>query len=154
MILDSRRKWVGIFLFPLLLLTGLCHASPPCAATIAELKALLGDQSFPLKWHETTMDDGKPLVLSILEKNGSLVLEFMKTGEGLWAESACVVCRKGTDLEARFAEGQARLGPAASWAMRLTLGGGGQFTLTKLGFEQLRIVTTGWSGTFTSRDPK
>lgn len=62
-----RRKWVGLLLFPLLSLTGVCHASP-CAATISDLRGLLADQAFPLKWRETTMDDGKPLVLSILER--------------------------------------------------------------------------------------
>lgn len=78
----------------------------------------------------------------------------MKTGEGLWAESVGVVCLRGTDLEARFSEGQVRLGPAASWIMQPTLAKGGQFTLTKLGTEQLRIATTGWSGTFSSRERK
>jgi hypothetical protein len=150
----SRRQWVGFLLFPLLTLTGECHASPPCAATISDLRILLADQSFPLKWHETTMDDGKPLVLSILERNGSLFLEFVKTGEGLWAESASIVCLKGADLEARFAQGQVRLGPAANWAMQYTLANGGQFTLTKLGAEQLRIATAGWTGTFSSRQQK
>jgi hypothetical protein len=150
-----RRKWAVFFLFPLLWLIGECRASPPCAATISDLRALLADQSFPLQWHETTMDDGKPLVLSILERNGSLVLEFVKTGEGRWAESASIVCLKaGADLEARFAQGQVRLGPAANWAMQYTLANGGKFTLTKLGAEQLRIATTGWSGTFSSRQKK
>jgi hypothetical protein len=51
----SRRQWVGFLLLPLLTLSGECHASPPCAATISDLRILLADQSFPLKWHETTM---------------------------------------------------------------------------------------------------
>ena len=29
-------------------------------------------------------------------------LEFTKTGEGLWAESRGVICKTGTDFEARF----------------------------------------------------
>src|SRR5712664_4093259 len=94
----SRRKWASCFLFPLLSLAGECHASPPCAKTIDDLRALLADQSFPLKWHETTMDDGKPLVLSILERDGALFLEFVKTDEGLWAESAGTLCLNGADL--------------------------------------------------------
>jgi hypothetical protein len=138
-------------LFFLLSVGGEGHAMPPCAATIIEMRALVADPSFPLKWHETTMDDHKPLVLTIFERNGALYLEFMKTGEGLWAESLSVVCRKGEDLEARFAAEDVRLGPAASWTTRLAFVNGGQFILTRLGMEQLRIATTGWSGTFSSR---
>jgi hypothetical protein len=141
----------GRFLLPLMLLAGECHAAPPCADTIIALRALLIDQAFPLRWYETSMDDDKPLVLSIVERNGLLFLEFVKTGEGLWAESASVLCLKGESLEARFASEQVRLGPAANWAMRLTLPKGGQFTLTRMGDEQLRVATTGWSGTFSSR---
>jgi hypothetical protein len=122
-----------------------------CAATIGEMRALLGDQSFPLKWQETTMNDGKPLVVSIQERNGSLFLEFIKTREGLWAESAGVMCKAGADFETRFAEDQIRLGPAASWVMRYALGHGGKFTMTKLGPEQLRIATSGWNGVFSPR---
>jgi hypothetical protein len=138
-------------LLPLASLAGESRAAQPCAATISELRALLADQSWPLKWRETTMDDGKPLVLSILERNGSLFLKFDKTGDGLWAEGAGIVCPKGNDLEVRFVGEQVRLGPAANWTTQFTFANGGEFTLTKLGAEQLRIDTTGWSGTFTSR---
>ncbi|MDP2784949.1 MAG: hypothetical protein Q8O38_10220, partial [Sulfurimicrobium sp.] len=119
--------------------------------TIGELRVMLGDQAFPLKWEEATMDDGKPLVVSILEKNGSLFLEFIKTREGLWAESAGVICKTGTDLETRFTGEQIRLGPAAGWVLRYTLRNGGKFTLTKLGAGQLRIATSGWGGIFSPR---
>ena len=146
-----RRVDAFPFLLLLLSLNGEAHASQACAATIRELRAILGDQTFPLKWEETTMDDGNPLVVSILERNGTLLLEFIKTGEGLWAESAGVVCLKGTTLEARFTGDQLRLGPAANWIVRHALGGGGQFTLTKLGAKQLRIATSGWSGNFSPR---
>jgi hypothetical protein len=94
------------------------------------------------------MDDGKPLVMSILERNGSLFLEFTKTGEGLWAASSGVICKTGTDFEARFSGKQIRLGPAANLILRLALRNGGTFTLTKLGPDQLRIATSSWSGTF------
>jgi hypothetical protein len=147
----SCFRWSSSFLLPLALLTGECPASPPCAGTIGALRALLADPSFPLKWHEITMDDDKPLVLSIVERDGTLILEFVKTGDGLWAASACAVCMKGEDLEARFSAEDVRLGPAASWTTRLTFVNGGQFTLTRLGAERLRIATTGWSGTFSSR---
>ncbi len=138
-----------LFFLPLLLpLNSEAHASQSCAATVSELGMMFGNQAFPLKWEETTMDDGKPLVMSIVENNGSLLLTFNKTGEGLWAESLGVICKTGTDFEARFSGKQIRLGPAAHWILRNALKDGGKFTLTKLGAEQLRIATSGWSGTF------
>jgi hypothetical protein len=138
-----------LFVLPLLLSSmSEAHASQTCAATLSELGLMLGEQSFPLKWEETTMDDGKPLVMSIVENNGSLFLEFTKTGEGLWAESLGIICKTGTDFEARFSGKQIRLGPAANWVLRYALRNGGKFTLTKLGPDRLRIATSSWSGLF------
>ncbi len=94
------------------------------------------------------MNDGKPLVLSIVESDGSLALGFTKTGEGLWAESFGVICKSGFDFEAQFSSEQIRMGPAAGWFLRNALKKGGKFTLTKLASNQLRIATRGWSGDF------
>jgi hypothetical protein len=146
-----RQRWAACLFFLLLPLARECLAQPQCAATIRALKDLLADQSLSLTWRETTMDDGRPLVLSILEKGGSLFLAFDKTGEGLWAEGASVVCRNGADVEARFTGERFRFGPAANWAVRHTFADDGRFTLTRLGAEQLRIEAPGWSGTFASR---
>lgn len=98
------------------------------------------------------MDDGRPLVLSILEREGSLFLRFVKTEEGLWAEGVIAICAKGPALEARFTPERLRVGPAAHWAMRLVLANGADFTMTRPGGSQLRLATTGWSGTFVPRD--
>ena len=94
------------------------------------------------------MNDGKPLLVSILEKEGTLWLEFMKTREGLWAQSTGAICRSGNDFETRFGPKQIRLGPAANWVLRLALVNGGTFTLTRLASDKLRIAGGGWSGTF------
>jgi hypothetical protein len=143
-----RRKYCALFLSLLLSQGGQAHASPTCAASISELRLLLGEPNFPLMWEETSMDDGKPLLVSILEKNGSLWLEFIKTREGLWAQSAGVICRSGQDFETRFGPEQIRLGPAANWVLRFALANGGKFTLTRLGSDKLRIAGGGWHGTF------
>ena len=126
------------------------HAQVPekCASTILQLKELLDDQAFSLKWEETTMDDGKPLMVSILEKNGSLSVAFVKTTKGLWADIVGVICNTDNVLEIRFTAEQIRFGPAASWILRYALSNGGKFTLTKIGAKQLRVATTGWSGIF------
>jgi len=137
------------FLLPVLLtLNGEVAASPVCATTIKELERLLDEPALPQTWAETTMDDGRPLVLSIVENNGSLLLGFTKTGEGLWAESSGAICRSGSVFEARFSAKQIRIGPAAGWILRSSLKNGGKFTLTKLDSDQLRIATSGWSGEF------
>lgn len=143
-----RRKYFFLF-FPLLLpLNCEANESQTCAATISELRVMLADQTFPLKWEETTMVDGKPLVVSIRENNGYLFLEFIKTREGLWAESAGVICKTGTDTETQFTGKHIRLGPAANWVLRYALGNGSKFTLTRIGASQLQIATSGWSGVF------
>ena len=125
-----------------------CHAASTCASTIAGLRALLADESFALEWRETTMDDEKPLVLSVLERDGNLFLMFVKTGEGLWAEGAGLVCREGPYFEMRLAADRLKIGPAASWAARYAFANGAQFTLARLGSHRLRIDTVGWSGVF------
>ncbi|MEQ1602753.1 MAG: hypothetical protein ABL885_13415 [Methylophilaceae bacterium] len=146
----SRKKL--LFILPLLLpLNSQAHESQTCASTISELRVMLSDQTFPLKWEETSMDDGKPLVVSIYENNGNLSLSFNKTSEGFWAESAGTICQSGAVLETRFSREQIRLGPAANWTVRFALRKGGKFTLTKFGTDQLKIATSGWSGVFTPK---
>lgn len=143
-----RCKYSLFFLLLVLTLKSEAHESQTCATTISELRIMLGEQTFPLKWEETSMDDGKPLVVSIIENNETLFLEFIKTNEGLWAESTGVICKMGTNLEFRFTKNQIHMGPAASWVMRYALKSGGKFTLTKFGVDRLRIATSGWSGLF------
>ena len=94
------------------------------------------------------MDDGKPLRISIRENNDALTLEFIKTGEGRWAELTGVICKIGADLELRFGKEQVHLGPAANWMLRLALADGGVFRLRQPAPALLHIATHGWSGHF------
>ena len=141
--------WHIPFFLSLLALAGAdALAAPACVTSVNELRNVLGDQRASLQWEETSMNDGKPLVVSIFESKGALVLEFIKTKEGLWAEGTGAVCGSGATLEISFEKDQLRMGPASGWLLRSLLGQGGQFTLTRLGSDQLRIATSGWSGTF------
>jgi hypothetical protein len=126
-------------------------ASPVCVTSINELRNVLGDQRATLQWEEIGMNDGKPLVVSIFESKGVLVLEFVKTRDGLWAEGTGAVCSSGADLEINFGKDQLRMGPASGWLLRSLLGQGGKFTLTRLAADQLRVATSGWSGIFIRR---
>ena len=94
------------------------------------------------------MDDGKPLRVSIRENKDALILEFIKTGEGSWAELTGVICKAGADLELRISREQVRLGPAANWMLRLALADGGVFRLHQPAPALLHIATHGWSGHF------
>lgn len=98
------------------------------------------------------MTDGKPLVVSIREQDGSLHMEFQKTREGLWAEGAAVICAASAGsagLEARLS--RLRAGPAAHWLLRHSMGQDPTFTLSRLATGQLRIATPGWHGVFSPR---
>jgi hypothetical protein len=144
----SSGQLACIFLLSVFLLNARAQDASQCANSISELKILLDDQSLPLKWIETSMDDGKPLQVSILEKNGILNVEFIKTNAGPWAESAGAICKNGSEIELRFTKNQIRFGSAANWVLRYALRNGGKFSITKVGSNQLRLATTGWSGTF------
>lgn len=142
-------RWHILFFLCLLALGGAdAMAAPACVTSINELRNVLSDQRASLQWEEISMNDGKPLVVSIFESKGALVLEFVKTREGLWAEGTGAVCSRGADLEISFDKDQLRMGPASGWLLRSLLGQGGKFTLTRLSANQLRIATSGWSGTF------
>ncbi|WP_422901964.1 hypothetical protein [Propionivibrio sp.] len=142
-----RDVCIAILLL-LLSLSAHAHDAQGCAATIKDLRILAEDPSFALRWSEISMDDGKPLKVSIVERNGALLLEFMKTGEGLWAEISGVICKSGVDLELRMPREQINLGPATNWMLSLALANGGVFTLRRRMSNQLQIETQGWSGRF------
>ena len=133
-------------------LAGPACAAQPCAQTLPALRDLIADPLFPLQWNETSMDDGKPLLFSILERDGALFLRFVKTGEGLWAEGVVSVCPKGGALEARLLASSVHVGPAANWLMRSILRRGGHFSLARAGKRQLHVATTGWSAVFVSAE--
>jgi hypothetical protein len=126
------------------------QARRQCATTISELRVLAADPLFPLHWREVSMTDGKPLMVSITEREGAVFLEFVKTQEGLWAEGPAAICLSNTDLEARMPGGRLRLGSAAHWLLRHSMGRGAVFALSVTAPGQLRISTPGWSGTFTA----
>lgn len=141
--------WCILFFLWLLAFGGAdAMAAPACITSVQELRNVLGDQRVTLQWEETSMNDGKPLVVSIFESQGVLALKFVKTSEGLWAEGTGAVCGSGATLEISFDKTQLRMGPASGWLLRSLLAQGRKFTLTRLDADQLGIATSGWSGTF------
>lgn len=124
-----------------------------CAATLSALFILLGDPTFPLEWHETTMDDGKPMVFSLAERDGALFARFVKTGDGLWAEGSVAICARDGALEARMAPGTVQVGPAAGWMVRKVMSHGARISMQRVDVRLLRVGTVGWKASFTSRAP-
>ena len=119
-----------------------------CAASLSDFSRLLGNTALARHWVEVSMDDGKPLLVALGERDGRLSLEFVKTGAGLWAEISGVICPAGNDLELRVAREQIRFGPASHWTVRAMLANGGVFALRPGVRDQLHIETQGWSGRF------
>jgi hypothetical protein len=137
------------------LLAALCLAlapvaalAAPCASSVAELRALFEDPAFPLSWEETSMRDGRPLLVTLDERQGGLFISFVKSGEGLWAEGVAVLCRAGDRMEARFSQDTLRVGPAAHWVLRRALEAGAAIRLRRVNAQELRIGTLGWTGSF------
>jgi len=147
-----HRVIAGFFL--MLALAVSCQAQTPekCVSTLADLKQMLDDPTFSLTWEETTMDDGKPLVVTISEKDDALSVAFVKRTKGLWADISGEICKTDQALEIRFTGQQIHFGPAASWILRYMLGKGGKFTLTRISAQTLRVSTMGWSGDFVQVD--
>ena len=140
---------VPFIAFLLSTLASLAHAQETrCAATLADLGRLLGNTAPTRHWAEISMDDGKPLLITLGERGGTLRLEFVKSGVGLWAEISGVICPAGKDLELRVSREQIRFGPASNWSTQLVLANGGVFALRHGAAEQLHIETPGWSGRF------
>lgn len=118
-----------------------------CANDLNSFRKIMGNESFPLLWRETTADDGKPLIVKISEEKGKLFLQFVKTKEGPWAEGTADIC-KDKEIVASISKDQIRLGKAAHWVLKMSMKGGAKFTLKMLSNGVLKISTFGWSGEF------
>lgn len=134
------------FLFILLALTQTSIAAE-CVQGIKSLKTLMKNENFALNWTETTADDGKPLMVSISEKDNTLHLEFIKNKEGLWAKGTARIC-KDKEITASITKKDISLGKAAPWVMRMSMKDGAKFTLKMIKSDVLKISTFGWSGEF------
>jgi len=144
----QRRVRFVARLLPALAFAASAAVAAPCATSVGELRSIAGDAAFALRWEETSMSDGKPLVVSIAQHDDGLHLEFVKVREGLWAEGAATICQADAQLQARMKPGRLRLGPAAHWILRHSIGQGGVFLLSRQPGGLLRIATPGWSGLF------
>lgn len=125
-------------------------ALPSCDAPASELARVIAAGS----WRETTMTDGKPLILDIAERDGRVFIRFVKAAEGLWAEGHADICGAPAGVHARLRQDDLVLGPAANWFIRRVLRqGGARFDIARLPDGRLRVATTGWSGEFVAEAP-
>lgn len=119
-----------------------------CAKDSQSFRNLFKDKDFPMSWTETTADDGKPLNVIIVEKEGSLFLTFEKTKEGLWANGTADICLTDDEIVASISKEQIKLGDKAPWPIKMSMKSGAKFTLKMLKPRVLKISTFGWSGEF------
>ena len=139
---------VPTLLVALILVAVPTWVSARCADNVAQLRSLLTDPAFPLTWEETGMSDGRPLIVTIDDRSGSLFISFAKAGTGLMAEGPARICQEEQRLNARFALEGLQLGPAAHWLLRTGLRAGSAVSLHRRAAAQLRIGAAGWSGDF------
>ena len=95
------------------MLFSLVSRADDCASNVAELKALVGNSGVSLNWRETTKTD--PLTLR-LSNGGSLLRLKLTNPKGDWADVTGVVCKKGSNYEARVSN--IVWGPAAPGAVK------------------------------------
>jgi hypothetical protein len=119
-----------------------------CARNLAQLRQLAGDPALPMRWKEVSMSDGKPLEISITERDGSLFLEFIKLHEGLWAQGKARICRSDAGGDAQLQPAGFHLGPAAHWILRSSFDRGASLNISWPAVGEMRISTPGWTGTF------
>lgn len=142
-----RNSFITAFSL-LLSTTALAHDVSNCAASVKDLRNLMGDPAFSNRWVEVSMDDGKPMTVSVTDQNGLLHFQFDKADEGIWAEISGVICKYGPDLEARLSREQITVGPAAHWVFALAVANGAAFMVRRRSSSQLKIDLQGWSGYF------
>ena len=148
-----RRLRNALRLLALALALALTAAACPahardCALTASELRSLVKDAAFSLRWREVGMADGKPLLVTLAERQGELFLHFWKSQEGLWAEGPASICEVQGSLRAHLSQQRIQPGPAAPWLLRQSLAHGATFALTPQPGGRLHISTPGWSGAF------
>jgi len=114
---------------------------------------MVGDPGFATTLRETSMQDGKPLTVSVHDTAEGLLLRFRKARKGLGAEGAGPICQREGGVHFDVSEARSRLGPAANWLLRLGLAKGVRFELSAVSGDRLKISTTGWSGEFVPQLP-
>ena len=142
----------------LIIIFGLQAQADPCAQTRQDLNAFLKVESFPENWIETTQNDGKPLMIKMQERNGSLYFIFDKTKEGVWAEGVIQICKNQNNFVVQISRKDIKIGSAAPWPMKISMKSGAQFTLQLKEKDKMHVSTFGWSGDFipdgSKDDPK
>jgi hypothetical protein len=132
-----------------------------CAETKTDLRTLMTNRSgagyaqvLDSQWVETTADDGKPLKIQITEQSGKLYFTFDKTQDGIWAEGPAQICDEDGKLVLSVTGKNIKLGKAAPWPVRWSMGGGTNLRLNFSTADKLHVSATGWSGDFVPQTSK
>ncbi len=119
-----------------------------CVSDRAGLLALVGNPNFSSEWIETTQDDGKPLLIKMVNQKDKLYFIFDKSKEGIWAEGLIKVCKEKEKLIVKISKEDIKIGSVTPWLIRISMRGGAEFKLDLKEKEKMRVSITGWSGDF------
>jgi hypothetical protein len=122
-------------------LSGSALAQAECFGTIAEMKA----NHVKTRWHETTANDGKPLIISLADGGGGLVYSASKAGAP-WLTGHVSVCRSGghTKITLKNTKATSNVPMIARMALPSTQS-------ARIVNNQIKLGGAGWGGTFVGR---
>lgn len=141
------KACVGSSLILSLFMSHVASASG-CAYDLNSLSSVFDVSGFSTRWTEVGASDGQPLLLTISQGDGSLFLQFVKSGQGTWVAGEASICGGGGSATATISADQVTVNNLP-WAVKLVMGDGASFNLrvTPDG-RQLSISGGGWTGRF------
>ena len=130
----TNIKW----LMCLLILSEPTLAQAKCLRTVSQLKA----NNVKARWHETTENDGKPLMISITDGANGLVYSAKKAGV-LWLTGKVSVCPSGraTEITLKNTKATSNVPMLARLALPSTQS-------AQIVNDQIKLGGGGWGGTF------
>ena len=130
----TNFKW----LMCLLILSQSTLAQAKCLTTVSQLKA----NNVKARWHETTENDGKPLMISITDGANGLVYSAKKAGV-LWLTGHVSVCPSGgaTEITLKNTQATSHVPMLARMALPSTQS-------AKIVNDRIKLGGGGWGGTF------
>jgi hypothetical protein len=130
----TNFKW----LICLFILSESTLAQAKCLRTVSQLKA----NNVKARWHETTENDGKPLMISITDGANGLVYSAKKAGV-LWLTGKVSVCPSGgaTEITLKNTKATSNVPMLARLALPSTQS-------AQIVNDQIKLGGGGWGGTF------
>lgn len=125
----------------LLILSESTFAQAECLKSVREMKV----NNVKAHWKETTENDGKPLIISIVDGPGGLVYSARKAGVP-WLRGNVSVCRSGSSIDITLKNTKATRNVPMVARMALP-----STQSARIVNNQIKLGGGAWSGTFTAQ---